>query len=174
LTSYLITSLRCGNWSVKKINRANNGSLRPTFIKLLFTCSMCRNEFLEQLYAQQYAEPIIIFRSYLHHIKPVETAVLFQLESMGYGEGTITGKTGDGGIDGIVYQNKLGLGTIISQAKRFNTDNKVTASMLRDFVGTLDLNGVETRVMWNAVASLKEATKRCQKTQKHLDVFPEV
>ena len=46
--------------------------------------------------------------------------------------------------------------------------------MLRDFVGTLDLNGVETRVMWNAVASLKEATKRCQKTQKHLDVFPEV
>lgn len=71
-----------------------------------------------------------------------ENAVLSLLESMGYGEGEVTGKSGDGGIDGIVYQDKLGLGTIIFQAKRFSNDNRVTASMLRDFVGTLDLNGV--------------------------------
>ena len=71
-----------------------------------------------------------------------ENAVLSLLESMGYGQGKVTGQSGDGGIDGIVYQDKLGLGTIIFQAKRFNTDNRVTASMIRDFVGTLDLNGV--------------------------------
>jgi len=61
---------------------------------------------------------------------------------MGYGESTVTKKSRDGGIDGVVNQDKLGLDKIFFQAKRYKEDSLVTAKDVRDFVGTLDLNGV--------------------------------
>ncbi|AKB43759.1 restriction endonuclease [Methanosarcina vacuolata] len=71
-----------------------------------------------------------------------ENAILLLLEAMDYGKGKVTGKTGDDGIDGIIHQDKLGLETIIFQAKRYAEDNTVGSSMLRDFIGALDLKGV--------------------------------
>lgn len=75
-----------------------------------------------------------------------ENVVLELLSSMGYGEGKVTGHSGDGGIDGVVYQDKLGIDKIFFQAKRFDEKNAVSASMVRDFVGALDLNGVNKGV----------------------------
>ena len=69
-----------------------------------------------------------------------ERLVLKLLESMGYGKGQVTGRSGDGGIDGYIYQDKLGLDKILIQAKRFGEDTPVSASMLRDFIGTLATN----------------------------------
>jgi restriction system protein len=59
---------------------------------------------------------------------------------MGYGgsrkdAGEAVGRSGDGGIDGIIKEDKLGLDAIYIQAKRWN--NSVTASSVRDFVGSL-------------------------------------
>ncbi len=39
---------------------------------------------------------------------------------MGYGEFIETSKSNDGGIDGIINEDKLGLDKIYIQAKRFN------------------------------------------------------
>ena len=69
-----------------------------------------------------------------------ERLVLKLLESMGYGKGQVTGRSGDGGIDGYIYQDKLGLDKILIQAKRFGEDTPVSASMIRDFIGTLTTN----------------------------------
>lgn len=66
-----------------------------------------------------------------------EIVVLDLLEAMGYGKGEVTGKSGDGGIDGIIYQDKLGIDKIAFQAKRFNEANYVSSSMVRDFAGSL-------------------------------------
>jgi len=63
------------------------------------------------------------------------------LEKMGYGDARVTGGTGDGGIDGVVKQDKLGIDKIFFQAKRFSESTPVTASMLRDFIGSLHLSG---------------------------------
>ena len=45
------------------------------------------------------------------------------LMAMGYGgvagQGTVTGKSGDGGIDGVIRQDKLGLDVVCIQAKRW-------------------------------------------------------
>lgn len=71
-----------------------------------------------------------------------EEVVLTLLVNMGFGEGSVTGRTGDEGIDGFINQDKLGIDVIYFQAKRFKPDNAVTASMVRDFVGSLDLKGV--------------------------------
>ena len=45
------------------------------------------------------------------------------LEAMGYGEGFVTKKSHDNGVDGIIKQDVLGLDTIYVQAKRYK--NKV-------------------------------------------------
>lgn len=75
-----------------------------------------------------------------------EKLVLDLLSSMGYGKGNVTGRSGDGGIDGFISQDTLGIEKIYFQAKRFTGTTKVNASMVRDFVGSLDLKGVSKGV----------------------------
>jgi len=75
-----------------------------------------------------------------------ETAVSLLLESMGYGKAVVTGKKGDGGIDGVLYHDELGLETIVFQAKRYAENNIVNASMVRDFLGGIDeINATATK-----------------------------
>jgi restriction system protein len=69
-----------------------------------------------------------------------ELLVIDLLIKMGYGgsrkeAGEVLGKSGDGGIDGIIKEDKLGLDTIYIQAKRW--DNTVTIHQVRDFAGSL-------------------------------------
>ena len=49
-----------------------------------------------------------------------EKVILILLKKMGYGEFVETSKSGDGGIDGIINEDKLGLDKIYIQAKRFS------------------------------------------------------
>lgn len=49
---------------------------------------------------------------------------------------TLTGGTGDGGIDGIIHQDPLGLDPIYLQAKRW--EHPIGEPHLRDFIGALD------------------------------------
>lgn len=64
-----------------------------------------------------------------------ERTVVQLLEKMGYGDGTVTGKSGDGGIDGMIKQDNLGLDEIYVQAKRW--ENTVPGKEVRDFAGSL-------------------------------------
>ena len=66
-----------------------------------------------------------------------ENLVIQLLESMGYGKGTVTGRSGDGGIDGIIGEDKLGLDVIHIQAKRWCSGNNVGRKELQSFVGAL-------------------------------------
>jgi len=75
-----------------------------------------------------------------------EKVVLKLLENMGYGKGQVTGRSGDGGIDGFISQDRLGLDKILFQAKRFDEGNPISASMLRDFLGALESRGVSKGV----------------------------
>ncbi|NUM72440.1 MAG: restriction endonuclease [Ignavibacteriaceae bacterium] len=59
---------------------------------------------------------------------------------MGYGgsqaeAGEVLGKSNDGGIDGIIKEDRLGLDTIYIQAKKW--ENMVPISQVRDFAGAL-------------------------------------
>lgn len=73
-----------------------------------------------------------------------ERLVIQLLVAMGYG-GSVTdldqalvGGTGDGGVDGVVDQDPLGLDRIYVQAKRYGDNNSVGAAAIRDFFGSLD------------------------------------
>ena len=69
-----------------------------------------------------------------------EILVIDLLIKMGYGgsraeAGKILGKSHDGGIDGLIKEDKLGLDTIYIQAKKW--DSAVPISQIRDFAGSL-------------------------------------
>lgn len=65
-----------------------------------------------------------------------EKVVLRLLNKMGYGDFIETSKSGDGGIDGIINEDKLGLDKIYIQAKRFN-EGKVREKDIRNFIGAM-------------------------------------
>lgn len=65
-----------------------------------------------------------------------EKVILRLLKKMGYGDFVETSKSGDGGIDGIINEDKLGLDKIYIQAKRYS-DNKVRELDIRNFIGAM-------------------------------------
>jgi restriction system protein len=73
-----------------------------------------------------------------------ESLVVRLLVGMGYGGSVadiskaLVGGTGDGGVDGVIDQDPLGLDRIYVQAKRYADGNTVGASAIRDFFGSLD------------------------------------
>jgi restriction system protein len=74
-----------------------------------------------------------------------ESLVVRLLVGMGYGGSVtdvskaLTGGSGDGGVDGVIDQDRLGLDRIYVQAKRYADGNTVGASAIRDFFGSLNL-----------------------------------
>ena len=68
-----------------------------------------------------------------------EQLVVNLLEKMGYGKGEAVGRSGDGGIDGIINQDPLGLEKVYIQAKRWS--NQVGEPEVRNFSGSLDAKG---------------------------------
>jgi restriction system protein len=69
-----------------------------------------------------------------------EQVVVRLLRAMGYGgvtgDASVTGKPGDGGIDGIIKEDKLGLDVVCIQAKRW--DGSVGRPVIQGFVGSMD------------------------------------
>lgn len=71
-----------------------------------------------------------------------ENLVVKLLQSMGYGgeiknSGLVTKASNDGGIDGIIKEDVLGLGRIHIQAKRYKLDTTVGREEIQKFVGAL-------------------------------------
>ncbi|MBF0335148.1 MAG: restriction endonuclease [Alphaproteobacteria bacterium] len=72
-----------------------------------------------------------------------ERLIVQLLIAMGYGgsasdAGRALGKSGDGGVDGVIDQDALGLDRIYVQAKRYSDGNNVGPGAIRDFFGSLD------------------------------------
>lgn len=69
-----------------------------------------------------------------------ESLVVDLLLAMGYGgslaeAGTVTKASGDGGIDGVINEDRLGLDAVYIPAKRW--DHTVGVNEIRNFVGAL-------------------------------------
>ncbi|MDH5389130.1 MAG: restriction endonuclease [Gammaproteobacteria bacterium] len=71
-----------------------------------------------------------------------EKLVVKLLDKMGYGglvkdAGQVTQQSNDGGIDGIIKEDLLGLGRIHIQAKRYKRENSIGREDVQKFVGAL-------------------------------------
>jgi restriction system protein len=72
-----------------------------------------------------------------------ENLIIDLLLAMGYGSrrrdlSRRIGKSHDGGVDGLISQDELGLELILVQAKRLKPNTAVSVAQIRDFVGSLD------------------------------------
>ena len=81
----------------------------------------------------------------VHSFSPAffERLIVDLLCRMGYGGGRMEmgralGRAGDGGIDGVIKEDELGLDVVYVQAKRFAQEKSVPIREVRDFVGGLE------------------------------------
>jgi restriction system protein len=81
----------------------------------------------------------------VHSFNPAffERLIVDLLVKMGYGGGRLEmgrtlGRVGDGGVDGVIKEDELGLDVVYVQAKRFAEERCVPLREIRDFVGGLE------------------------------------
>lgn len=82
---------------------------------------------------------------HIHAREPAffEDLIIDLLLAMGYGANRSglsrrLGGRGDGGVDGVIYQDELGLDFFYVQAKRYKPSSTVPLSQVRDFAGSLE------------------------------------
>ena len=103
----------------------------------------------------------------------LEKVVIDLLVAMGYGGGNatmayVTGGSGDGGIDGKVQEDALGLDEIYVQAKQYDPSKSVGEPALRDFVGALDGCGIHKGVFVTTSDFNRGARDYVDKVQKRI------
>lgn len=93
-----------------------------------------------------------------------EHLVVKLLLALGYGYGTeageVVGRSHDGGIDGIISEDKLGLDKIYIQAKRYAPTNNVGSKEVQAFAGAM--KKVSKGVFITTSGFTKEARKEVQ------------
>lgn len=82
-----------------------------------------------------------------------ESLIIQLLLSMGYGgsseeAGRALGRSGDGGVDGVIDQDPLGVDQIYVQAKRYADGNNVGPSEIRDFFGALNIKRAQKGIFF--------------------------
>ena len=94
----------------------------------------------------------------------LEQVVVDLLIAMGYGKGDaamgqVTGRSGDGGIDGTIREDALGLDEVYVQAKKYADGNTVGEGDLRNFAGAIDAAGT-TKGVFVTTSSFTSAAKK--------------
>lgn len=96
-----------------------------------------------------------------------ERLVLDLLHAMGYGlsrqELQAVGGSGDGGIDGIISLDRLGLQKVYVQAKRWQS--AVGGPVVRDFIGALTTRGADKGVLLTTSKFTSEAFTTAEKVR---------
>lgn len=93
-----------------------------------------------------------------------ERLIVDLLVAMGYGGGHKNaaeqlGRSGDGGIDGVISEDRLGLDRIYVQAKRYAEGNSIQRPELQSFVGSLVGLGASKGVFVTTSSFTKGATE---------------
>lgn len=90
-----------------------------------------------------------------------EQLIVDLLRKMEYGgfedSGRVLGGSGDGGVDGVVDQDKLGIDQIFVQAKRYNPGSAVGPSAIQSFFGALNMKKAQKGIFFTTSSFSKGA-----------------
>lgn len=106
--------------------------------------------------------------------KGFELLVLRLLAAMGYGKsGAVehSGQSGDGGIDGIISQDPLGLDRIYLQAKQYATDRTVGRPTLQAFAGALMSAQGDRGVFLTTASFTREAIEEARRVNLRIELI---
>lgn len=100
-----------------------------------------------------------------------EHLIIDLMLAMGYGgsgSGKHLGKTADGGVDGIINEDPLGLDIVYLQAKRYAPGNVIPVSQIREFAGSLDERGAIKGVFVTTSTFAGPARQYAERSPKRL------
>jgi restriction system protein len=102
-----------------------------------------------------------------------ERMIVDLLLAMGYGGGSLergllTARSGDGGVDGIINEDALGLDAVYIQAKRYAPGNTVDRPALQAFVGMMTGEGAEKGVFVTTSTFTSGAKAYVEKVQQRI------
>ena len=103
----------------------------------------------------------------------LERVVVDLLIAMGYGggnaaRGRVTGQAGDGGIDGTIREDALGLDEVYLQAKKYAPGTTVGEGALRNFAGAIDAANTTKGVFVTTAGFTRSATDYVAKSPKRI------
>ena len=168
ITGYTNGKIRFSNINTKDIGTiksdlesSNNERLPEEKIDAAY------NEHIEFLRQQIFDAIIKNSPSFFEHL------VMDLLLKMGYGyddnSGIVTGRSHDGGIDGIINEDKLGFDIIYIQAKRYGKSNTVGRKELQAFVGAME--SVQKGVFITTSRFTKEAVSFVNRQSKNIKLI---
>jgi restriction system protein len=117
---------------------------REQAVEVVAESSSTPDEIIDQAFSQHIAQ---VKGELLDAVKGAssyffEDLVMRLLRAMGYGgatgRGVVTPRSGDGGIDGVIHEDKLGLDTVVIQAKKW--EGPVGRPTIQAFVGSMDFH----------------------------------
>ena len=103
----------------------------------------------------------------------LERLVVDLLVAMGYGGGDpemglVSGGPGDGGIDGKIREDALGLDQVYVQAKKYAADKSVGEGHLRNFAGAIDAAGTTKGVFVTTSSFTRSAKDYVERSPKRI------
>ena len=102
-----------------------------------------------------------------------EQLIIRLLLRMNYGQGReemtkALGGSGDGGVDGVVHQDPLGLDRVYIQAKRYKEGNTVGPDAINSFIGALNIKRANKGLFVTASTFTKQAKAHAEKSTTHV------
>ena len=130
---------------------------------------------IQNLYPSEiHVEEDMLIQDTLKRIKEMswsdfETEILYFLLHLGYGKGVInavkvTQRSRDGGIDGYIKCDDLGVERIFFQAKKWD-ETHVSVKTIREFVGSM---AVQSGVKFGVLVTTSKFTKDARKYAEHI------
>ena len=103
----------------------------------------------------------------------LERVIVDLLIAMGYGggdskKGRVTGGSGDGGIDGTIREDALGLDEVYLQAKKYAPEKTVGENDLRSFAGAIDAANTTKGVFVTTASFTNSATAYVERSPKRI------
>lgn len=136
------------DWRLSSASQAGENDTKKLSLLDLFVPGATPEEEIERAFQQIQGSLETDLLDRLHSMHPVrfERLILDLLKAMGYGAGSfgkheMTKTSGDGGIDGIIHEDALGLDAVYIQAKRYQAETKVGRPAIQQFIGSLTGEG---------------------------------
>lgn len=150
-------------WKAKEDARNKNKSPHQISTEELLPEESAPEDLIEQGYSQLKSELVSELLENIGKMDPsdFETLVLKLLAALGYGGGNFQSMQGvprgpDGGIDGRINEDHLGLDQIYIQAKRY-TENSIGRPTVQSFIGAMTGGGCKKGVFVTSSTFTAEA-----------------
>ena len=148
----------------QNLSHSDDDSETPPSLPILDTTQATPEEAIENAYGAINNELAAELIERVQNMPPVffEKLLVQLLIAMGYGgsaeeAGRDLGKSGDGGVDGVIDQDPLGVDQIYIQAKRYADGNNVGSGAVRDFFGALNIKRASKGIFFTTSSFSKGA-----------------